>query len=282
MSRHGLALNRKTLDAVLAYAGLIAGSCFFVLPFLWLLSCSVKTTEEIFAYPPQWIPSTFRWANYRDAVSFIPFGKYLINTLTICVGSVVGNVLSASLVAYGFSRIRWKGRDFLFYVMLATMLLPPQVTMIPVFIVFRTIRAIDTYVPLILPAFFGAPFFIFLLRQFFRGIPESLSEAARIDGCSEWRIFWNIILPLSTPALITVVLFTFIGSWVDFMGPLIYLQTPEKFTLSLGLQQFQSTHSLEWGMLMAASTLMMLPIVVLFFFAQKLFIQGITTSGLKG
>ena len=154
--------------------------------------------------------------------------------------------------------------------------------MIPVFIIFRSLHAIDTYVPLVLPAFFGSPFFIFLLRQFFRGIPESLSEAARIDGCSEFGIFFRVIMPLSLPALVTVALFTFIGTWVDFMGPLIYLQSPEKFTLSLGLQQFQGTHSLEWGMLMAASTLMMLPIVALFFVAQKALIRGIVTSGLKG
>ncbi len=271
-----------TTDKCLAYFFLLAGSFFFIAPFFWLLASSVKSTEEMFVYPPQWIPKVFHWENYTNAMIFIPFWSYTKNTLIICVWNVIGNVLSASLVAYGFSRIRWKGREFFFYLMLGTMILPPQVTMIPVFIIFRTIRAIDTYIPLILPSFFGAPFFVFLLRQFFRGIPESLSEAARIDGCSEFRIFFRLIIPLSVPALVTVALFTFIGSWVDFMGPLIYLQSPEKFTLSLGLQQFQGSHTLEWGMLMAASAMMMLPIVALFFVAQKAFIRGIVTSGLKG
>lgn len=274
--------GETTVDRWLAYAWLVGGSLFFLMPFFWLVSSSLKTTEEIFIYPPIWIPSEFHWENYSNAVSYIPFLRYTWNTLLICVLSVAGNVFSASLVAYGFSRIQWKGRDFFFYLMLGTLVLPPQVTMIPVFIIFRTLRAIDTYVPLVLPSFFGAPFFIFLLRQFFRGIPESLSEAARIDGCSEFGIFAKVILPLSIPALVTVAIFTFIGTWVDFMNPLIYLQSPEKFTLSLGLQQFQSTHALEWGMLMAASTLMMLPIVALFFVAQRAFIQGIVTSGLKG
>jgi multiple sugar transport system permease protein len=252
------------------------------MPFYWLVSSSLKSTDEIFVYPPRWIPARLHWENYVNAFSYIPFLRYSWNTLLICVLNVAGNVLSASFVAYGFARIRWKGRDVLFYLMLSTLILPPQVTMIPVFIIFRCLRAIDTYVPLVLPSFFGAPFFIFLLRQFLRGIPESLSEAARMDGCSELGIFSKVIVPLSIPALVTVALFTFIWTWVDFLGPLIYLQSPEKFTLSLGLQQFQGTHSLEWGMLMAASTLMILPIVVLFFLAQKAFIRGIVTGGLKG
>ncbi|HQO35213.1 MAG TPA: carbohydrate ABC transporter permease, partial [bacterium] len=184
--------------------------------------------------------------------------------------------------AYSFSRIPWRGRDACFYLMLATMLLPPQVTMIPVFVIFRTLRLIDTFAPLIVPSFLGTSFFIFLLRQFFRGIPEALSEAARIDGCSEWQIYARIMMPLSITGLVTVVVFSFLWSWVDYLNPLIYLQSPEKFTLSLGLQQFQSSHALEWGMLMAASTLMVLPVVVLFFIAQRAFIRGIITGGLKG
>lgn len=282
MAHPRIGLRSTTGDALVAYAGLVCGACFFLMPFFWLVSSSLKSTGEIFVYPPRWIPSTLHWENYRDAVSFIPFVRYFVNTLLVCVVSVVGNVISASLVAYGFSRVQWKGRDALFYVMLSTLILPPQVTMIPVFVIFRHLRAIDTYVPLVLPSFFGAPFFIFLLRQFFRGIPESLSEAARMDGCHEFGIFLRVVLPLCVPALVTVALFTFIGTWVDFMGPLIYLQSPDKFTLSLGLQQFQGTHSVEWGMLMAASTLMMLPIVGLFLVAQKAFIRGIATSGLKG
>ncbi|MFH1744093.1 MAG: carbohydrate ABC transporter permease [bacterium] len=266
---------------ILFYALLCAASLFFVMPFVWMVSSSLKTTEQIFVFPPKWIPNPVKWENYRDAVTFIPFLRYLWNTVLICIGNSLGNLFSASLVAYSFSRIRWRGRDIVFYLMLGTMLLPPQITMIPVFVIFRTFRVIDTYIPLILPAFFGTPFFIFLLRQFFRGIPESFSEAARMDGCSEFGIYWKIILPLSIPALTTVVLFTIIWSWVDFLNPLIYLQSPEKFTLSLGLQQFQSSHALEWGMLMAASTLMVLPMILLFFFAQKAFNRGIMAGGLR-
>ena len=271
----------KKNDRVWIYAALLAGSFFFFMPFWWMLISSLKTNEQIFTVPPDWFPRPIHWQNYLDAVTFIPFLRYLWNTLIISVGNTVGNVLSASLVAYSFSRNPWRGRDVCFYLMLGTMLLPPQVTMIPVFVIFRTMRLIDTFAPLIIPAFLGTPFFIFLLRQFFRGIPEALSEAARIDGCSEWQIYARIIMPLSISGLVTVVVFSFLWSWVDYLNPLIYLQTPEKFTLSLGLQQFQSSHALEWGMLMAAGTLMVLPVVLLFFLAQKAFIRGIITGGLK-
>jgi multiple sugar transport system permease protein len=222
------------------------------------------------------------WKNYTDAVSFIPFLRYLGNTLIVCAGAITGNVLSASLVAYSLGVLKWRGRDGMFKVLLATMLLPPQVTMIPVFIIFRFLGMIDTFWPLILPAFFGAPFFIFLLRQFFLGIPQELVEAARIDGCSEWTTYWRIVLPLSVPALLTVVLFSFIWTWTDFLTPLIYLQDQAKFTLSIGLQQFQESHGAEWGMLMAASTLITVPVIALFFATQKSFVEGIVTTGLKG
>ncbi|MCX7765204.1 MAG: carbohydrate ABC transporter permease [Candidatus Sumerlaeia bacterium] len=247
-----------------------------------MLSSSLKDIKQIFLFPPRWLPEPIHWHNYLDAVTFIPFIRYFFNTLVICCGTIVGNVLSASLVAYSFSILRWRWRDSLFALVLASMLLPPQVTMIPVYVIFRHLRMIDTFLPLIIPSFFGAPFFIFLLRQFFLGIPNELTEAARIDGCSEFQIYARIILPLSIPALAAVVLFSFMWSWTDFLGPLIYLQDQAKFTLSLGLQQFQSSHSVEWGMLMAASTIITLPIIILFFFAQKTFVQGIITTGLKG
>ncbi len=275
-------MKRKSYEHILTYAGLCLGAVFFFAPFAWMVSSSLKPSEEIFIFPPKWIPQEFHWKNYTDALTFIPFFRYLFNTLIVSVGTTFGNLLSASLVAYSFSRIPWKGRDVCFYIMLGTMLLPPQVTMIPVFVIFRTFGCIDTYIPLILPAFLGTPFFIFLLRQFFMGVPESLSEAARIDGCSEWQIYARIIMPVSVTGLVTVVVFSFLWSWVDYLNPLIYLQSSEKFTLSLGLQQFQSSHALEWGMLMAASTLMVLPVLVLFFIAQKAFIGGIMAGGLKG
>jgi len=268
--------------ALLAYAGLCAMSVVFAMPFIWMVSSSLKDTGQIFQFPPTFIPRPVVWKNYTDAVSFIPFLRYLGNTLFVCAGAITGNVLSASLVAYSLGVLKWRGRDGMFKVLLATMLLPPQVTMIPVFIIFRFLGMIDTFWPLILPAFFGAPFFIFLLRQFFLGIPQELVEAARIDGCSEWTTYWRIVLPLSVPALLTVVLFSFIWTWTDFLTPLIYLQDQAKFTLSIGLQQFQESHGAEWGMLMAASTLITMPVIALFFATQKSFVEGIVTTGLKG
>ncbi len=271
-----------TVQRILTYVLLILLAIAFSMPFFWMISSSLKTEEQIFVFPPEWIPSPLAWRNYVEAVQFIPFLRYLLNTIIVCGGAVIGNVFSASLVAYSFSILRWRWRNSLFGLVLATMLLPPQVTMIPIFIIFRHLHMVDTFFPLILPSFFGIPFFIFLLRQFFMGIPNELPEAARIDGCSEFQIYYRVILPLSVPALAAVVLFSFIWSWTDFLNPLIYLQSQEKFTLSLGIQQFQSTHSIEWGMLMAASTIITIPIIILFFFAQKTFVRGIVTSGLKG
>lgn len=272
----------QRLKKILIYVGLVFFSLLFTMPFLWMLSSSFKTTGQIFSMPPKWIPHPVVSKNYADAVSSIPFLRYLFNTLVICAGTIVGNVLSASLVAYSLGVLKWKGRDLSFKVLIATMLLPPQATMIPVFIIFRQLGMVDTWWPLILPAFLGTPFFVFLLRQFFLGIPNELMEAAVIDGCNEWGIYWRVVLPLSVPALATVTLFSFIWSWTDFLTPLIYLQDQAKFTLSLGLQQFQESHTVEWGMLMAASTLITLPIIILFFFTQKTFVEGIQTSGLKG
>ncbi len=270
------------LHKAMVYALLIILAAVFSLPFFWMVSSSLKTTDQIFSFPPRWIPDPVVLKNYADSVTFIPFFRYFLNTMLVGIGVVVGNLFSASLVAYSFSILRWRWRNSLFALVLATMLLPPQVTMIPVFIIFRHLHMIDTFYPLILPSFFGAPFFIFLLRQFFLGIPNELPEAARIDGCSEFQIYYRVILPLSVPALAAVVLFSFMWSWTDFLTPLIYLQDQSKFTLSLGIQQFQSTHTVEWGMLMAASTIISMPIIVLFFFAQRTFVQGIVTTGLKG
>ena len=275
-------MKLSPLAKVLIYAALALLAAIFSLPFLWMISSSLKTTGQIFAFPPVWIPKPVVAENYTNAIQFIPFFRYIFNTLVVCAGAMLGNVLSASLVAYSLGVLRWRGRETSFRVLIATMLLPPQATMIPVFIIFRRLGMIDTWWPLILPAFLGTPFFIFMLRQFFLGIPNELVEAAVIDGCNEWSIYWRIVLPLSVPALATVVLFSFIWSWTDFLTPLIYLQDQAKFTISLGLQQFQESHSAEWGMLMAASTLITLPIIILFFFTQKTFIQGVKLSGIKG
>jgi multiple sugar transport system permease protein len=222
------------------------------------------------------------WTNYTDAFQKMNFFLNLRNTLFICVFCVIGVMFSCSLVAYSFGRIPWKGREAMFVLVLATMMLPYQVTLIPLFAVYSKLGWVGTFKPLIVPAFFGAPFYIFLLRQFFLGIPQDLSAAARIDGCNEFGIFWRIILPLSKPALATTGLFTFLFEWGDFLNPLVYLQDDRQYTLAIALQQFQSQHESLWGPLMAMSTVVTIPIVVIFFLAQKTFIQGITLTGLKG
>ena len=223
---------------------------------------------------------TFR--HYVKGVQGFQFDLFLQNTLFIALFAVVGTVLSSSWVAFGFSILQWPGRDKVFYLMLATLMLPPQVTMIPLFIIFKWLGWINTYAPLLVPAFLGNAFFIFLLRQFFRTIPEDLIDAARFDGCSTLRIYWQIVMPLSIPALATVALFTFMGSWNDFMGPLIYVVDEAKYTLSLGLAMFKGRFATRYGEMMAVSVLLTLPIIVLFFCTQKTFIQGIKTSGMKG
>ncbi|MGQ9650389.1 MAG: carbohydrate ABC transporter permease [Phycisphaerae bacterium] len=224
------------------------------------------------------------WPTYRHYVKGIEgfhFSLFLQNTLRIAVFTVLGTVLSASWVAFGFSILEWRGRDKLFYLMLGTMMLPPQVTMIPVFVIFKSLGWCNTYLPLIVPSFLGNAFFIFLLRQFFLTIPRDLIDAARVDGCSTFRIYWQIVLPLSIPALATVALFTFMWSWNDFMGPLIYVVDEAKYTLSLGLAMFKGRFASRYGEMMAVSVLLTLPIIVLFFLTQKTFIQGIKTSGMK-
>jgi multiple sugar transport system permease protein len=222
------------------------------------------------------------WQNYVRAFEMMDFWQNLRNTLFVCLMVVMGTVISSSLVAYAFARIPWRGREVLFVVVLATMMIPYQVTLIPLFAIFAKLGWVGTYAPLIVPYWFGVPFYIFLLRQFFRGIPEDLSSAARIDGCSEFGIYARIILPLSKPALATTALFMFMFQWGDFLNPLIYLQDDRQYTLAVALQQFQSQHESAWGPLMAMSTVITLPIIALFFFAQRTFIEGITMSGLKG
>lgn len=273
---------RSRLAPLLGHAALLLVGLAFGLPFFWLAVTSLKSDAEVFAMPPVWVPSRLLWSNYARAVAYIPFAMYLKNTLTICVLSVLGSVASCSLVAYSLARIRWPGREAVFFVLLATMMLPGQVTLVPVFAVFRALGWIDTFKPLVVPHFLGSAFYIFMLRQFFLTIPLELSDAARIDGCTEWNIYRRVILPLARPALVTVGLFTFINAWNDFTGPLLYLNDERKATLSLGLQQFVGQHNAEWSLLMAASTLMTLPIIVLFFVAQRTFIEGIAVTGLKG
>ncbi len=266
----------------LFHAVLLTISVLFILPFFWMLMTSLKAPVELMKWPPGWFPDTFRWQNYQDAVTYIPFFRYVGNTMVITLGSIIGVLISCPMVAYGFSHIDWPGRNVLFVVMLMTIMIPFPVTMIPLYVLFARIGWINTYLPLVLPLFFGVPFYIFLLRQFFMTIPGELTDAARIDGASEPRIYWQLILPLTKPALATVVLFQFLSSWSDFLGPLLYLRDNDMFTIAVGLQMFHSEHDTEFHLLMAASTALTVPIIVIFYLVQRTFIQGITLTGLQG
>ena len=277
------ARRRKWYLQLLTYAILILVAILMLFPFLWLVSSSLKTQLGIFQYPPEWIPSSPRWQNYEEAMTFRPFHLYFRNSLFIAGLNVLAVVSSSSLCAYGFARIHFWGRNFWFGIVIATLLLPNVVTLVPQFIIFTNLGWVDTILPLTVPLFFGGGAFnIFLLRQFFRTIPEDLADAARIDGSSEFGIYWRIMLPLSKPALITVAIFTFLTAWNDLLGPLVYLRSPDTFTVAVGLAQFRGAQVTRWEYQMAAATVMILPVVVLFFFAQRYFIRGIVMSGLKG
>ncbi len=268
---------------VFIWVVLVLGSMVMILPFLWLLSSSFKPEMDIFLFPPKWIPDPWRPQNYVDALTYKPFNIYITNTLIIVTLNLIAILFTSSLCAYGFARIRFWGRDFWFVLVLSTMMVPYFVLMVPQFVIFSRLGWIDTFLPLTVPLFFGGGAFnIFLLRQFFRTLPEELADAARIDGCSEFRIYWNIMLPLAKPALAAVAIFTFLNGWNDFIGPLLYLNSPEKFTVAIGLATFRSVMRTRYDLLMAASSAMIFPVIVLFFFAQRYFIQGVVISGLKG
>jgi multiple sugar transport system permease protein len=254
----------------------------YLLPLVWMISTSFKTVQQSIAVPPVVIPWPPDLSAFPNAISRMNFVGALRNTLLYAVPSVIGTLISCSLVAYGFAIVKWPGRDIVFVIVLATMMLPTQVTLIPLYVIYAKLGWINTFLPLVIPSFLGAPFFIFLLRQFFRGIPVDLLDAARIDGASELRILTRIVVPLSKPALITVGLLTFIDKWNDFYGPLIYLQKPELRPLSLSLQVFSAAHSTDWPQLMAASALIAAPLVIIYFVAQRWFIEGITLTGTKG
>jgi multiple sugar transport system permease protein len=274
--------TRGVVREIFTHIALLPIAVIFLLPFLWMLSTSLKTDQQLFAYPPIWIPNPFNWANYPNAVTYIDFFLYLRNTVTIAVFATIGALISCSMVAYSLARIPWPGRNILFIATIATLMIPFQVTLIPLFLVFRNLGWVGDFRPLIVPHFFGGALYIFLLRQFFMTIPMELSEAARMDGASEFRIYWAIILPLAKPALATVAIFEFIARWRDYLGPLIYLSDQDLYTLSLGLHQYSSQYGREWGLLMAASVLITLPIILLFFFLQKTFVQGVALTGIKG
>ena len=269
---------------VVVLSTLVVAACAFLLPLAWMLSTSLKPKEQIFVYPLIWVPQPFVWENYLRAWNNPSFHFLLFsrNSLYYAGMSTIGILLSCSLVAYSFARLRWWGRDFWFIVTLAVMMIPYPVTLIPRYLMFSAVGWVNSFKPLIVPDFLGNAFFIFLLRQFFMTIPADLSNAAKIDGASELQIYALIVLPLAKSALVTVALFTFLFVWNDFLGPLIYLTDGDKYTLSVGLAAFRGQYRTQWDLMMAAATLVTVPIVVVFFFAQRQFIEGITLTGMKG
>lgn len=272
---------RQRTGRVLGAIAALAVAVLFLMPLFWMVTSSLKPDYQVLESPPRWLPNPIVWSNYPEALTYVPFGRYALNTLFIAVLVILGHVLSCTLVAYGFARFRAPGKGFLFLVLLATMMLPYPVTMVPLYIVFSRIGWVNSFWPLIVPAFLGNPFYIFLLRQFFLTLPPDLEDAARVDGASTLQTIWHVLLPASRPAMATVAIFSFQAVWNDFLPPLIYLHDQTKYTISLGLSFFRSTYDVKWGYLMAASLVTMLPVVLLFFFAQRLFIQGITLTGMK-
>lgn len=260
---------------------LIGGSVFTLLPFIWMLSTSLKEPSEIFTYPPIWIPSQIAWENYAKAVSIMPFGRFYSNSLVVAVSVTLLQLFTSSLAAFAFARLRFRGREVLFLLYLATLMIPFQVTMIPNFILVRFLGWFDSYKALVLPPAFSA-FSTFLLRQYFRGIPMELDEAARIDGASSLRIWWQIIMPLSGPALAALAIFTFLGNWNSFLWPLVITNSLEMRTLPVGLSAFQSQYNVQWHLLMAGAVIALIPVLVIYMFAQKWFVRGITLSGMGG
>lgn len=272
------------LKRIGVYVALILGAVIVVVPFLWTLSTSLKTPDQVYTFPPQWIPNPIAWSNYPEALSSQPFGRWLVNTLIVVTVSTFGTVASCSMVAFAFARLRWPGRDLCFVILLATMMLPDQVTIIPTFILFRELGWINTFLPLTIPAFFARnAFYVFLLRQFFMTIPLDLDDAARLDGASNFQVYLYMILPMSRPALAVTALMFAQFKWNEFLGPLIFLNNSELYTIALGLRTFVGQeYGTEWHLMMAANIVFMIPLILIFFFAQKYFIQGVVISGVKG
>ncbi len=274
-------MNKKTFNKMMLYLALILLSLFFVMPFIWMISTSLKGSKEVFMYPPVLIPKKLQWSNYKEAFTSIPYMHYIFNTAKVTSLAVLGNIITAPLVGYAFAKLEWPGRDKVFLLVLATMMLPFQITMIPLYGIYVKYGLINTYFPLIMPDFFGKAYFVFLMRQFFKTIPNEIAESARVDGASEFQIYTRIMLPLAKPGLVTVALFAFVMSYTDFMGPLIFLTDETKWTLSLGLSKFTTTFGFEWTSIMAASAMFTVPMIIFFFFMQKYFVEGINTTGIK-
>ncbi len=270
------------LQKGIVYLFLLVFAMGFLLPFFFLLTGSFKTSSELFSVPFRWFPKRITLENYVQVFTKIPFFRYLRNTIIIVALNMIGALISNSLIAYGFSRLRWPGRDKVFMIVIATMILPYQVTLIPLYLMYTKIGWIGTFIPLTLPGFFGNAFFIFLMRQFLVGIPKELTESARIDGAGEFTIFLRLIMPISKPVLATVAIMSFMNSWKDFLGPLVFLGSDKLYTLSLAASMLRSNLNPNWELLLALGVVMVLPVLILFFVLQKYFIQGITMSGIKG
>ncbi|MDR0449790.1 MAG: carbohydrate ABC transporter permease [Treponema sp.] len=257
-------------------------AAFYIMPYYWMLVTSLKGTMELRLAPPTLFPREIHFEHYLEAVRFIPFFRYMANSLTIVIFSVIGAVISNSLVGYGFSRINWPGREKLFMVVIATMFIPFPVVLVALFDIFAKFKLVNTFLPLIIPAYTGQALYIFMMRQYLLTIPGEISDAGFIDGAGEFEIFCKLIMPLTKPVIAVVAIFTALGSWNDFLGPLIYLTRQEMYTLSIGLQFFRSQHEVEYSLLMAASTLVALPVVVIFLCFQRFFVEGITMGAVKG
>lgn len=271
------------VNRVAVYALMILLSLIFLLPLFWLITTSLKEQGDVFASPPVWLPDTPQWGNYAEAVDRAMLWTWLRNTATVATFAVIGNVLTSSVVAYGFARLQFPAKNFLFILLLSTMMLPDVILLVPQFILFREIGWIDTLLPLIVPTFFGGGAFnIFLVRQFYMTIPTDFDDAARLDGASNWQIWRQIMLPLSMPALTAVAIFSFVHHWNDFMGPLIYLQSEDMKTLALGLRAFISPTDASWHVSMAASMFLVVPVMVIFFVGQRYFIRGVAMTGITG
>ena len=274
--------GRLSFSTVRGYTVLLIFAVIFLVPFYWMFATALKGNEQLFQLPPAWAPNPAVWDNFAQVFREVPFDKFLINSVVLVIWNVIGQVLSCTLVAYGFARLRFPGRNILFFILLATLMVPRQVTLVPQFILFAKLGWVNTYLPLILPAFGGSPFLIFLMRQYMMTIPLDLDEAATIDGANRLQILRHIIVPVSMPAIVLVAVFTFTDVWNDFMGPLIYLNDPEKFTVTLGLSFFQGAKETSWNLLMAGSLMAMIPPMILFFIAQKRLLGGLAAAGIKG
>lgn len=279
VSRHVQQRRSKIIVSVI----LLAGSIILLMPLWWMISTSLKSMDEIMQYPPTFYPHEVHWENYIEAWHTAPFTRYTLNTLLICAFSVAGSVLSNSFVGYGFAKIHFRGRETFMSVVLATMIIPGFVTLIPQYVLFSKLGWVNTYLPLIIPPFFGSAFFIFMFRQFYMTIPNELVEAAKIDGANHFYIWFWLMLPMVKPVLATVAIFSFNGAWNDLIGPLLYLNDEMKYTLQIGLQNFRGLVQTQWHYLMAASTLVLLPVLTIFFVFQRYFIEGMNlTAGMKG